>query len=90
MRLVDPKTVTRDGIEYLDFDAVSVARNGTAYTAHVTISLDDLHRAIVQASENKTRRTKRGPVRLSRAHASPPAVIEGSLATPALPAAALP
>ena len=90
MRLVDPKIVTRDGIAYIDFDAVSVARNGTTYTAHVTVSLDDLHRAIVQASENKTRRTKRGPVRVSRAHASPPSVIEGSLATPALLRTVLP
>jgi hypothetical protein len=85
MKVEGLDTVVRDGITYLDFYTVSQCRDGITYSAHVTLSLRDLHAEVVAASANKTRRRKRGPLRITRAHASPPVVIDAAPARRPLP-----
>lgn len=84
MKVEGLDTITRDGIVYLDFYTVAETRDGTL-TAHVTLSLRDLNGVIALAAQNKTRRAKRGPLRITRARLSPPVVIEGQLVQKALP-----
>ena len=88
MKVVGLDTITRDGVQSLDFYTEELVRNGTIYTAHVTISLRDLHHVIVQAAQNKTRRCKRGPVRVNNARVHAPVIIDAAPVAPAV--AALP
>lgn len=84
MKIEGLDAVVRDGIPYLDFYTVSQDRDGQEYTAHVTLSLRDLHGLIVQASTNKTRRKKRGPLRINNARARPRQFIDGTVVKKAL------
>jgi hypothetical protein len=84
MKIEGLDAVVRDGIPYLDFYTVSQDRDGQEYSAHVSLSLRDLHGLIVQASTNKTRRKKRGPLRTNNARARARQFIEGTVVRRAL------